>query len=286
MALTMKAQLISLAAFLFSAAFANAETFTIANFTFDQASAVKTAAIVEGSSVLVDHSNKNFGRFSEDYLRSPTLMVNEFAHFDRTKTTAYLLGRAGSKGLGRHIDLASAPGTRTTLELTWGSDGLPNGKGTDFCVFESGEPTKADVYAVAVRKAGSTEFTPFRFKGSARYDRLHLVFATEFDLSDFGFADGEVCSAVRIRTIWGASNKAGPDKVNYESGEGMIIPPSHPDYKNAFPIRIKPGGSEISTDQLDPDIIYVAGKYPLVPLKTQAQQEVPAEKKEDVAGKK
>ncbi len=267
--LIMKLSFIPVAALMLTTSFVHAEQFTIAGFTFDQASCVKTAAIVEGSAALEDHSNKNFGKYSEEYLRSTTTTVNEFAKFDRTKTIGYLLGRGRSDTLARHINLTSPPGIRTTLELTWGVAGLPNQKGADFYVYESGSP---EVYAVAVRKAGANEFSPYYYKCFNRSDKLHGVNGTAFDLADFGLAEGEVCSAIRIRNVWGSTTKAGADKVDNEKGEGMIISPSHPNYKNAFPMRMKPGGAEISSESLDPDILYVVGRHPLVALKMQTQQ--------------
>jgi hypothetical protein len=267
--LIMKLSFIPVAALMLTTSFVHAEQFTIAGFTFDQASSVTSVAIVEGSATLEDHSNKNFGKYTEEYLRSPTVTVNEFAKFDRTRTLGCLLGRSAKGTTARHINLTSSPATRTTLELTWGAQGLPNLKGADFYIYESGNP---DVFAVAVRKAGSTEFSPYFYKGFSRDDKLHAANASAYDLSDFGLVDGDVCSAIRIRNVWATNTKAGSDKVNNESGEGMILSPSHPDYKNGFPLRMKKAGVQVSSEDVDPDLLYVAGRHPLVALKMKTQQ--------------
>lgn len=257
-------KLIASSVLLLTVAAAQAETFTIAGYTFDQASSIKTASIVEGYGVLEHRSNRNFGRFSEDYLRSPEVMVNEFTRFDRRRTVGCLLGHSGADSTARHVNFNTPPGTRVTLHLTWGAQGLPNRTGADFYVFESG---RTDAFSVSVLKAGSSEFTPYRFKRPAREDKIHLVHATAFDLSEFGLTDGEVCSAIRIRNLRGTSARVGADKVDNASGEGMIVPPSHPEYEAAYPLLVKAGANgQAAIDELDPDIVYVVGQHNLVPL--------------------
>jgi hypothetical protein len=259
--------------------------FKIAGFVFDEANAVTSVAIVEGPLTLMDHSNKRFGKYSENYL-SAGAKVNEFQAFDRSKTIGRLLGRGGSGDLARHLsfpspgdDIAASPMPnvhRCAIECTWGSNGLGNGPGPDFVVYEAGS---WEGFAVAVRKAGSPTFTGYRYQFPAGQDKTHDTTAVAFDLSKFGLAEGETISAIRIRNLFNSKSRGGGDKVDEQSGEGWIIYPGDPRYKDAFMLRNGAGGSEFPIDKLGSDIVYVVGLQKVAPLKTQTVSAQPEDKK-------
>ena len=263
---------------------ANAGVVTIGGVSFDEANSVQTAAIVEGPVTLGDHSNRNFARFGENFISSTASHENEFAHFDRSKSIGRLLGRGGNGDYARHVSFGGPAETspmgnvnRSTIELTWGDRGLVNQKGPDFVVFESGN---YEVFAVSGRKASSSDFSSFRYQFANDYDKFHGVNVVAFDLSDLGFADGEVCSAIRIRNVFNSMARAGGDRVDNESGQGKVVYPSDPNYKAAFPMRIKAGGRLVNSDELDADIVYVAGLHNLVPLPAPATTAAVLDKKE------
>jgi hypothetical protein len=278
-----------LATLILGAATAQAGVFKIGGIAFNDANTVKTAAIVEGPVTLSDHSNPRFGRYSEAYVISAESQENEFQKFDRRRSLAWLMGRTSKSDLARHISFAE-PGDssgalampnihRCSLELTWGKDAaLPNGPGDDFVVYESGS---WEGFAVAVRKVGDIEYTGYRYHFPKSFDTTHNVNAVVFDLTDFGLEAGDQIASIRIRNLFNADARAGADKVSGESGEGWVILPGDPRYKNskeAFPLRIRAGGSEFKTDQLGPDIIYVAGLQAIGPARKQSNttQEQPA----------
>lgn len=258
-----------------AATLARADLVRIGGVTFDQNNSAKTAMIVEGPVTLANHSNKEFGRYSEEYLTSPESRANSFRGFDRGKSVGRLLGRYGGD-LARHISFPSPsdnfPGAgipnvhRCGIELTWGENGLPNGSGPDFAVYEAGT---WEGFAVAVRKAGSGEFTGYRYHFPNAADKYHGVNVVSFDLSKFGLAEGETISAIRIRNVFNSRARGGGDKVDQESGEGWVIYPGDPRYKEAYMLREKPAGAEFPLDRLGADIVYVVGLQNVVPLKSQ-----------------
>ncbi len=251
----------------------SAGTFTIGGFSFDEKNTVKTAAIVQGPA-LIDHSNTRFGRFSEAYVTSPTTRENAFEKFNREKSVGRLLGKVNKKGIdyARQVsfpDIKNAPPTpnvdRAVLELTWGEGkGLSNGSGRDFVVFEA---SSWEGFEVAVLKAGATEFTPYRYQFPTAKDSIHDVNAVAFDLSDFGVNEGDMISAIRIRNIFTSKATSGGDKVDNESGQGMVLEPKDSNYDKAFEIRTKAGGPEFGIDQLGADIVYVTALHDIENLR-------------------
>src|SRR5688500_2385476 len=70
-----------------------AALYKIGGYIFDEANTARTAAIVEGPVTLGDASNKEFGRWGEDYVSSPDTRINDFDKFNRNKSVACLMGR-------------------------------------------------------------------------------------------------------------------------------------------------------------------------------------------------
>jgi len=260
-----------MAAFFLTAHAALGGVFTIGGFTFDEDNTVKTAKAVEGGIGLQDHSNKIFARAGKDAGRGVAAASTEYLAFDRSKTLGRLMGFSGrrptdeSRGVSfpeRNKGLAQPNLYRVMLELTWGTDtALPNKPGYDFVVYEAGS---YEGFAVSVRKAGSTEFSAPRYRFADRYDATHGVNAVAFDISSFGLADGEKIDAIRIRNIFNSDSPQGPDKVDEPSGQGKVLYPGDPGYESAFKLAATSGSSEFRTDDLDADLVYVAGLHAVV----------------------
>ena len=252
-----------------------AAVFKIAGFSFDEKNSVTTVSIVEGTRDLKDHSTTHFGRFSETYVKNPTSKVNEFAKFNRGNSIARLMGRNGNskgKDYARFVSFPDAKETpptpnvdRCTMELTWGSGtGLQNGSGKDFVVFEH---ASFQGFEVAVQKAGDAVPTSFIYQFQGPKDSIHEVNAVAYDLSDFGVAEGEMITAIRIRNIFNSKAPAGADKVDNESGQGNIVYPKDPGYDKAFTLREKAGGEEFTERGLSADIVYVTALRDVEPVK-------------------
>jgi hypothetical protein len=246
--------------------YAVADTFTIADFTFNQANSVTTAAIVGSPRSLKDHSNRYFGRISDLYLRSGTRSENEFASFDHSKSIGRLAGGGSGRGdAARHITFPDGKQSgvmpnrdRIELELTWGGKGLPNGPGFDFVVYESAE---FEGFGVAVQKAGSEEFSEFRYRFRDTEDKLHNVNAIPFDLSEFGIAAEGLITAIRIVNLFNSEAAGGADRVDDPSGQGRLLRVGDAGYDEGYPLLDKPGGREFTVDWLNADIIYVVGLH-------------------------
>lgn len=259
-----------MAAFFLTANAALGGVFTIGGFTFDEDNSVKTAKAVEGGVGIQDHSNKVFARAGKEAGKSSAGTSSEFLAFDRSKTIGRLMGFSGrrptdeARGVSfpeRNKGLAQPNLIRVTLELTWGNAALPNKPGYDFVIYEAGS---YEGFAVSVRKAGSTEFSAPRYRFADQFDATHSVNAVAFDISSFGIEEGEKIDAIRIRNIFNSDSPQGPDRVDDPSGQGKVLYPGDPGYESAFKLAATSGSSEFRTDDLDADIVYVAGLHAVV----------------------
>jgi hypothetical protein len=259
-----------------AASTARADVFTIAGVTFDTDNTVQSAAIVEGSINIQDYSSKIFARIEQ---AKPVLLgeaANPYVTFDRGRSLGRLLGRSGRRADDRArfftfpekgVRGAQPNKDRVTVELTWGKHGLPNRKGADFVVFEVGS---FEAFAVAVRKAGSPDFSFYRYQFPSQSDPTHGVNAVVFDLANFGVLEGEVIDAVRIRNIFNSEALAGADKVDGAVGEGRVLYPTDVEYVAGHKLLSTVRGDEFRTDSLDADLIYAAALHKTVPLGTPA----------------
>lgn len=216
-------------------------TFTIAGFAFDENDLVTDGSIVDGAS-----RTRLFG----SGLQSPELLDN---------TVGSLVG--GSNG--QAIALGNLF-NRSTLELTWNAGlGPINQAGDDFVVYENGFARVPEDYAVAVRSAATGQFTPFRYEFFDNYDETVVngpadgtgLFATAFDLSNFGLATGEAIDAIRIVSLLNT------DTVDSADGQGVVNlnETHHSNLLGNLFDRPSPVGKS------DPDITLVAGLNQGVP---------------------
>ncbi|MBD2114249.1 MULTISPECIES: hypothetical protein [Cyanophyceae] len=210
-------------------------TFTIAGFTFDENDLVTDGSIIDGASRTL---------FFGSGLQFPELSDN---------TVGSLVGGSNSQS----IALGSLF-NRSTIELTWDAGSGPiNQAGDDLVVYENGFARVPEDYAVAVRSTATGHFTPFRYEFFDSYDETAVngpadgtgLFATAFDLSDFGLATGEAIDAIRIVSL------LNNDTVDGADGQGVVTlnETSHlPFLGNLFDRPLSLGKS-------DPDITLVAG---------------------------
>lgn len=208
---------------------------TIAGFTFDENDLVTGGSLIAGGTETLLFSSG---------LQLPSLLDN---------TVGFLLG--GNNG--DSIDLGDDI-NRSEIELTWDTGfGLSNQAGNEFIIYENGGLGAPEGYAVSVRSFDTGLFTPFRYQFFDTFDDFAVatpfdglgVFATRFDLSDFGIASGDFIDAIRI------VNLVATDTVDGSDGQGEV------DFTgtSGFTPRDEAGGSAFATDKLDPDITLVAG---------------------------
>ncbi|MBE9160608.1 hypothetical protein IQ265_27860 [Nodosilinea sp. LEGE 06152] len=209
--------------------------FTIAGFTFEESDLVTDGSIVEGASTT---------QLFLSGLQFPDLLDNT-------------VGALVSGSNGQSIALGNLF-NRSTLELTWDMGAGPvNQTGDDFVVFENGFANGPEYYAVAVRSATTGQFTPFRYETFDSYDESAIngpsdgtgLFATAFDLSDFGLASGEAIDAVQIK------NLAATDIANDIFDQGLVGLPNTNGFNVIFDFLQRP----FALNKFDPDITLVAG---------------------------
>ena len=155
---------------------------------------------------------------------------------------------------------------RTIIELTWDGGLLPNGAGDDLVVYESGFEGNPEGYLVSVRQVGQSHFSTPRYEFADSFELFDPisgagVFATGFDLSDFGLAENELIDAVRIQNVFNNEADMGADRVTGSLGQGDVLFPGDPGYGAAYDITtgpLEPGGP-YGLDKIDADITYVVG---------------------------
>ena len=170
---------------------------------------------------------------------------------------------AGAIGLSGNslVELGNASG-RSIVQLDWGGALLTNRSGNDMVVYESGNAGAPEAFAVAVRRQGQTDFTNFLYRFSSSYNPETDLFATGFDLSDFGLGEGDAIDAIRI------ANLIGTDRVT-EDGQGFLG-------GQFAPTTGPQGGGKYASNRFDPDIAYVVGLHDVVrPVSQTPEQSVP-----------
>jgi hypothetical protein len=231
---------------------------TIADFRWNPTNTVSSGSVVEGA--LDGFFLNALGQNSPG--------------FDFSQTTGRLLGSNlrpqafAVAAIFPDVDIQNPPQpnvTRTTIALAWEGGLLPNAPGRDFVIYESGYIGEPEGYIVSVQKAGESDFSNWRYEVAESFELFDPitgagVFATAFDLNDFGIAPGEAIEAIYIRNIFNSQAQLGGDRID-SSGQGNVLFPGTPGYDLGFTLTTGPLGSggEYATDQLDADITYVVG---------------------------
>jgi hypothetical protein len=163
---------------------AEAATFTVGDFTWDQANSVSTAEIVQGNMDWEAGFTTPFGQ--------------GFTEFAPSQSVGQLLGHNPNPNVSSSVPFPDSNGNqivpnhhRATIKLTWGNRLLPNLAGDDFVIYESGNPDAPEGFSVSVLKSGESEFRTRRYEFADSFDANHLVFGTAFNLDDFGLEAGE-----------------------------------------------------------------------------------------------
>lgn len=242
-------------------------------YTFNPNNLIKKVFIVEGPANLKVRTSGLFGRNIGNAHRSGASNKANDLTIDRSATIGQLLRNSGGTGRKRggamHVmfpDVESSPPTpnvdRAAIELNWDDAALRNKPGNDFIVYEV---EHWEGFAVAVQKAGSGQWTHYRYQYTNSYDTAHVVNAIAFDLSRFGLKENEMITAIRIRNLFNSKASAGADRVDDASGQGNVLYPNDPKYRSGFPLLMKAGGKEFPSDLLDADIVYVVSLHDVEP---------------------
>lgn len=207
-----------------------AATFNVAGYTWDSANSVQSGSIVGGSESI-------FG-FNASFLGDKPEVASQTVG----SILGFNPGFSTSVNLGNQVD-------RSIIELNWGEGmGLTNAAGNDLVLYENGSWLAPEAFAVAVRKAGEKSFTEFRYEFSDGFAFEADVFATGFDLTDFGLGANEAIDAIRI------TNLLATDKVSGSDGQGFLG-------GNYDPLTGSSGTGKYETSRFDPDITYVVGLH-------------------------
>ncbi|MFB2894204.1 PEP-CTERM sorting domain-containing protein [Aerosakkonemataceae cyanobacterium BLCC-F50] len=203
---------------------AQAATFTVGGYTWDSANSVVSGSIVSGEKI------SGFD-----------------ASFRESQTVGSILGF----GSNTSVDLGDST-NRGMIELNWGQGkSLVNADGKDFVVYENGSGGSPEAFAVAVRKVGQNTFSQFLYQFSSGFEPN--VFATGFDLSDFGIGEKEEIDAIRVM------NLIATDKVSGADGQGFVG-------GNFSPLTGPFGIGSYTSDKFDADITYVVGLHSPKPV--------------------
>ncbi|MCL1466274.1 PEP-CTERM sorting domain-containing protein [Argonema galeatum] len=212
---------------------ATAASLTVAGYTWDAADSVVGGSIVSGS--------ENISGFYANFLANQPEVAS--------KTVGSILGF--DPGVSTSVNLGDDT-NRGVIELNWGNGmSLRNAAGKDLVVYENGSWGSPEAYAVSVRKVGSGSFSEFRYEFSDGFETN--VFATGFDLSDFGIGNDEAIDAIRI------TNLLATDKVNGADGRGFLGGSFAPQ-TGGF------GEGNYEPNKFDADLTFVAGLHKPTPV--------------------
>jgi len=153
---------------------------------------------------------------------------------------------------------------RTSFEVSFAAGWTArDGVGDDLVIYEHGDPiTEPEAFAVAVRDARTGVWTAARSEFFDAFAETDRVFATAFDLADFGLVGG-VIDRVRIESVFGFA-AAFPDRVDSARGDGFVVRGGSPGWATASTLRLVEGGTGVATNLLDADLLWVAALSPLV----------------------
>lgn len=125
---------------------AEAATFTVGGFTWNQANSVSTAEIVQGS-------------IEEAAFITP--FGQGLTEFDPSQSVGQLLGYNPNPAYSSSVPFPESNGNlivpnqdRATIKLTWDNRLLPNLAGDDFVIYESGNSDAPEGFSVSVLKYG------------------------------------------------------------------------------------------------------------------------------------
>lgn len=151
--------------------------------------------------------------------------------------------------------------TRVELELAWGAFVVADGDGDDVVVYETGDPIdEPEAYAVAFRDARTGAWSDFRYEHFDAFDATTELFATAFDLADFGVT---VADRMQVANVFNTEAAVGEDRVTEADGQGVVIRGGEPGWDAASAL-LMPAGAPFPTTLLDSDLVWIVALHPNV----------------------
>jgi parallel beta-helix repeat protein len=217
----------------------NSDNYSVGGLTWDSNNAVKSASIISGQ------PGTTVSSFLTQFLDNAGQPVA-----DQTVGNLLFDQANGSVTVGSN----TAP---AAILLDWGGLGLTNQAGDDFVIYENGIVGAPEAFGVGVVSATTGQISGYRYESANSFDDANVgapndgqgVFATGFDLSDFGIAPGEAIDSIVI------ANLLPSDRVSGTDGQGFLG-----SQYSSTPLT-QPGGQPFAADQFDPDITFVTGLH-------------------------
>ncbi|MEJ5252880.1 MAG: hypothetical protein HPY54_13055 [Chthonomonadetes bacterium] len=221
-----------------------AQTYSVGGYTWDVVNGVRRVLPVDPPGI------SGFNFYDSEFLKD--------TDFDRTKTLGWLMSGTSPSGNPRFVELGNSI-TRKIILVDWEGMRLPNAPGEDLVVYEVGSVGAPEGFMIAVRKKGSTEFSPWRYEFANTFTAGYLVFATAFNLDDFGLAEGESIDAILIANLIEA------DRVDSPSGQGNVILGGGSGFVPVQgPLSDTPN-QPYQVTRFDADIVYVGVLHDILP---------------------
>ncbi len=221
-----------------------AQTYSVGGYTWDIANGVRRVLPVDPPAI------SGFNFYDSEFLKD--------TDFDRTRTLGWLMSGTSPSGNPRFVELGNSI-TRKIILVDWEGMRLPNAPGEDLVVYEVGSVGAPEGFMIAVRKKGSTEFSQWRYEFADTYTMGYLVFATAFNLDDFGLAEGESIDAILIANLIEA------DRVDSPSGQGNVILGGGGGFVPVQgPLSDTPN-QPYQASRFDADIVYVGVLHDILP---------------------
>ncbi len=238
-----------------------AQPYTFATITFDQASAPNiltplAPGVYDAAVINAEPTDVTAGRsgFPDD----TTNFRGEYSLGRLLKSTA------GTTVSGVNLPLGDAGATfRSGLEITWESGlSLTNLTGDDFVIYESGGANAPEGFMVQVRGTDSGIWSRWVYVPSSQVAAYgnpgEFIYATLFNLDDFGISANESIDAFRIANLIAA------DRI--ETGTRFVLPGDNDATSAELP---DPGPlasfANYGASTFDPDPVYLGVLHQLIP---------------------
>lgn len=269
---------------------ASAASYSFAGFTFDQDRATDTLGLLGdgvnlgGAQFSVNNANRitrsvGFVAISGDansgivgqagFDASRSLGRQGFAQQGLTQSDGSNSIYASAINLPRSNDGSNGSnGQRHGLEMAWSNRALANGAGADFLVYESASNAPGqEAFMIRARNADTGEWSRWYFRDADGFELftdgpgqtpVEGAHAFAFDMSDLGFADGDLVDSIQLANLRQADRIEGADStagfVNFD-GTGLMA-----QFLNGASLTTYGSGS------FDPDPLYAVALGDLVTL--------------------
>ncbi len=236
------------------------QSYSFAGFTFDQLSTPNVATLL-GASTLEG------GAIITGLPTTATAGIVGFPSSTVGFDSSLCLGRQAFAGAGaRALNLPAGndgSAARSGVELSWNNGiTLTNLTGSDFVVYESGSTGVPEAFMVQVHDAVANTWSIWVYHPASASAAVTggVLFATPFDLSDFGLAANDRIDRIRI------VNMTNEDRMLNASRDGQVIPEDNGATSSFTPL---PGTlaefESYGASTFDPDPLYVGILHPMSP---------------------